>query len=355
MLRTILIAMTIVLGTAARAQPAPTPATSLLVLAKTDRMLAIVDPQSLKVVARVPVGPEPHEVIASDDGKTAWVTNYLNGSDHTITVVDLIAQKVVKTIDLGPLWGPHGLYVAAGKPYFTAERAKMVGRLDPATESVDWVLGTGETGTHMLWVSRDGRKIVTVNVGSGTLSLLEEKPSAAADEYPARLSKQGGITRRDGVETPDWTERTVKVGTYPEGFDVLADAEGNPSTIWVANALEGTVSVVYWVSGAVTRTLETDVPTANRLRFTPDGKLALVSRQKSGDLAVLEVPSGRVLRQIPVGSGAAGVLIAPDGKRAYVSCSPDDAVAVVDLATMKVVARISPGSNPDGLAWAVRR
>ena len=356
MLRLVMVvAMMMGLSLTAGAQDAPTPATSLLVLAKNDRMLAIVDPATLKVVARVPVGPEPHEVIASEDGRTAWVTNYRNGSEHTITVVDLIAQKVVKTIDLGALWGPHGVFVAGGKTYFTAERAKMIGRLDPATETVDWTMGTGQIGTHMLWVSRDGRKIVTANVGSGTLSLLEEKLATAADQPPALLSKQGGITKRNGVETPDWTERVVKVGTNPEGFDVLADAEGNPSAIWVANAVEGTVSVVYWVSGTVTRTLETDVATANRLRFTPDGKLALVSRQKSGDVAVLEVPSGRVLRQIAVGTGAAGVLVAPDGKRAYVSCSPDNWVAVVDLGTMKVVGRVQPGANPDGLAWAVRR
>ncbi len=354
MLKVMLFALTLGLGMVAEAQTAQTPAASLLVLAKDDQMLAIVDPANLQVVAKVPVGPEPHEVIASDDGRTAWVTNYLNGSDHTITVVDLVAQKVVKTIDLGPLWGPHGLYVAGGKPYFTAERAKMLGRLDPATETVDWVMGTGQMGTHMLWVSRDGRKIVAVNVGSGTMSLLEQKQAVAGDEYPKLLSKQGGITKRHGEETPEWTERVVKVGTDPEGFDVLADAEGNPSAIWVANAVEGTVSVVYWVSGTVSRTLEANVPTANRLRFTPDGKLALVSRQKSGDLAVLEVPSGRVLKQVMVGTGAAGVLVAPDGKRAYVSCSPDNAVTVVDLASMTVVGRVMPGKNPDGLAWAVR-
>ena len=342
-------------GMPSGAQTVATPATSLLVLAKNDRTLAIVDPASLKVVARVPVGPEPHEVIASDDGRTAWVTNYLNGSDHTITVVDLVAQKVLKTIDLGPLFGPHGLFVAGGKPYFTAERAKMIGRLDPEAETVDWQLGTGQIGTHMLWVSRDGRKIVTVNVGSGTLSLLEEKLPTPADRFPSMLSKQGGITRRNGIETPDWTERVVKVGTFPEGFDVLVDAEGNPSAIWVANAVEGTVSVVYWVSGTVVKTIETDVVSANRLRFTPDGKLALISRQKSGDVAVLEVPSGRVLRQIAVGTGAAGVLVTPDGKRAFVSCSPDNAVAVIDLGSMKVVGKVQPGANPDGLAWAVRR
>ena len=56
-----------------------TPATALLVLAKHDQTLAIVDPSSLKVIARVPVGKDPHEVIASTDGKVAYVSNYGSG------------------------------------------------------------------------------------------------------------------------------------------------------------------------------------------------------------------------------------------------------------------------------------
>jgi hypothetical protein len=42
----------------------------LLAFSKRDHSLAIVDPNSLKVIARAPVGPDPHEVIASDDCKT---------------------------------------------------------------------------------------------------------------------------------------------------------------------------------------------------------------------------------------------------------------------------------------------
>jgi len=50
------------LALAATAQS--TPSTSLLVLSKQDHTLAIVDPGSLNVLARIPVGDDPHEVIA---------------------------------------------------------------------------------------------------------------------------------------------------------------------------------------------------------------------------------------------------------------------------------------------------
>ena len=344
-------------GQVAVPPPRPTPKVALLVLAKKDMTLAVVDPATLQVVAKVPVGVNPHEVIASEDGRTAWVTNYDNGAAHTITVVDLVAQKVVKVIDLGALYGPHGLAVAGGKTYFTAERAKVIGRLDPANEKVDWELGTGQTGTHMLWVSKDGRKIVVVNVGSGTLSLMEQKTPQPADFFPQKLSKQGGVATEanGGPGMPDWEETVVKVGGFPEGFDVLADEAGDPQTIWVANAVEGAVSIVDWKSRAVAGMIQANVPSANRLRFTPDRRLALISREKSGDLAVLDVAGRRVMREIQVGTGAAGVLVEPDGARAFISCSPDNWVAVVDLKKMQVVGKVLPGTEPDGLAWAVEK
>jgi len=341
----------------AAAQQTPTPATSLLVLAKKDESLAIVDPVTLRVVAKIPVGVNPHEVTASADGRTAWVTNYDNGSAHEIHVVDLVSQKVEQVIDLGPLWGPHGLAVAGGKTYFTAERAKIVGRIDQATETVDWEIGTGQIGDHMLWVSPDGKKIITSNVGSGTMSLMEERPLRPEDYPPKLLSKQGGIATRGpgGPPAPDWEEQVVKTGGgWPEGFDVLTAPDGNPRTIWVANAVEGSISIIDFATRQVTGTIDAALTTANRLRFTPDGRYALVSREKNGNLAVVDVASHKVVNRIPIGTGAAGVWIQPDGTRAYVSCSPDNDVAVIDLKTMKVAGRIQSGTEPDGLAWAKR-
>src|SRR5215831_4962764 len=86
------------------AQATPSPA--LLALSKQGRTLAIVDPASLKVVAKVPVGNDPHEVIASADGKTAYVSNYGFGAFNTLAVIDLVAQKPLTPVDLGALRGP---------------------------------------------------------------------------------------------------------------------------------------------------------------------------------------------------------------------------------------------------------
>lgn len=151
---------------------APSPA--LLVLSKGDLTLSTVDPGTLQVVGRVPSGPDPHEVIASTDGKVAYISNYGGGAYNTITVVDLDHQKALPVIDLGPLRGPHGLTFVGGKLWFTAEGAKLIGSYDPATNKIDWVLGTGQNRTHMIFVADDLKWIVTSNVASASMTFVEK-------------------------------------------------------------------------------------------------------------------------------------------------------------------------------------
>src|SRR5271167_542835 len=99
----------------------PTPARALLALSKSDHVLEIIDPVSLKILAKVPVGTDPHEVVASADGKTAYVTIYGGGSLHELNVIDLIAQKALPSIDTQPFMGPHGITFVDGKVWFTVE------------------------------------------------------------------------------------------------------------------------------------------------------------------------------------------------------------------------------------------
>jgi len=320
------IAAAFLAGAKANAQSHATPKQALLVLSKAGQTLAIVDPVALKVVAKVPVGNDPHEVIASADGKTAYVSNYGGGRYNTLAVVDLVGQKALPAIDLGPLRGPHGLAFVAGEVWFTAEAAKAIGRFDPATGKVDWILGTGQNRTHMIWVSPDEKRIVTSNVSSATISII------------------------DRTARGDWSEAVVPVGRGSEGFDVSPGGE----EIWVANAADGTISIVDAAAKKVVETLAANVPGANRLKFTPGGKRVFVACLSDRGIVVFDAASRKEVKRLDVGGGAAGTIMDPDGTRAFVACSPENYVAVIDLATLEITAKIDVGKDPDGEAWAAR-
>jgi YVTN family beta-propeller protein len=320
-----------VLLLAARCLDAQTaPDSALLILAKEDNTLLVVNPVSLKVTAKLPVGPDPHEVIASTDGTTAYISNY-GDAYNTLTVVDLVAKKVLPVIDLGGLRGPHGLAFVGGRVWFTTEAAKAIGSYDPATKRVDWIMGTGQHGTHMIYVSPDLNRIVTTNVDSANVSVMEKMGGAAGT----------------GPSVGEWNETVVPVGRGSEGFDVSPDGK----EIWVANADDGTVSIIDMASKKVIDTLAANVKGANRLKFTPDGKLAFVSSTSKPDVAVLDSVTRKEVKRIEVGDGGEGILMQPDGSRVYVACSPEGYVAIIDLHSLEVVGRIEAGQGPDGLAW----
>lgn len=367
------VAATIALPSAAQtaASPAPTRLHSLLVLSKKAHTLAIVDPTTLKVLATVPVGNDPHEVTASADGSTAYVSNYGFGAYNTLAVVDLLHQSALPAIDLGALRGPHGLTFVDGKVWFTAEQAKAIARYDPATHHVDWILGTGQNRTHMLFVAPDLSRIITANVNSATISLFEKArmpPLGSGGPPPVPESSALTVAQSSTPEstfhetTPpppgpppgppqeDWSGTVIPVGQGSEGFDISPDNR----EVWVANAGDHTLSIIDVAQKKVVATIPDSIEHANRLKFTPDGKHVLISSLGGTALTIYDAATRKPLKQLDLGRGAAGILIEPTGRRAFISCSPDNYVAVIDLSTLTLVGRIEAGGEPDGLAWATR-
>lgn len=324
-----------------------TPSPALLVLAKQDHTLEIVDPATLKVVAKISAGNDPHEVAASSDGKLAYISNYGSGAFNTISVADLAAQRALPLVDLGALRGPHGLDFAGGELYFTAEVNKVIGRYNPATRKIDWLLGTGQDRTHMIIISGDLARIYTSNVNSGTISIIEKTNGRSGTPPPPDASRRGP-PRGEG-----WEETVIHTGIGTEGFDISPDGR----ELWSAAAEAGTVSIINLATKKLAQTLDAHVTRANRLKFTPDGKYIFVSMLASngGNVAILDVATRREVKRLDLGRGAGGILMQPDGSRAYVSCSPDNYVAVIDLKKLKEVGRINTDRGPDGLAWAVRK
>ena len=311
----------------ARAQTqAPSPA--LLVLDKEDNMLSIIDPATSKTVARIPTGEGPHEIAASDDGKLAFVANYgARTPGNTISVIDLVAQRELRRVELGALRRPHGITFADARVWFTAEQNRLIARYDPGANQVDWILGIGQNGTHMLVFAKDRSRMFTSNIGSDSITLLERSPDSA-----------------------DWSAMQVSVGKGPEGGDISPDGR----EYWAANSGDGSISIIDVAAKKVVQTLDVRTGRSNRLRFTLDGKLVLVSDLANNALVVLDATSRKEIKRLNLGRQPEGILIVPDGSRAYVAVAGENAVAVLDFMSLEVTSRIPTGKGPDGMAWAVR-
>jgi DNA-binding beta-propeller fold protein YncE len=110
-----------------------------------------------------------------------------------------------------------------------------------------------------------------------------------------------------------------------------------------------------------------------RVQFTPDGRRALVSNAKSGDVAIFEVATRKEVARLSLAVtpverqderlfGAAfdgspvpvGILIDPSGRRAFVANTNADVISVLDLEKVALSGRLRAGREPDGLGWAVR-
>ncbi len=311
----------------------------LLALSKADHHLAIVDPVSLKILARVPVGEDPHEVIASPDGKRAYVAIYGGGTFYELNVIDLVAQKALPNIDTRPLFGPHDVTFVDGKVWFTAEGSKAIGRFDPATGKLDWSMGTGQDRTHMIYVTPDTKNIYTTNISSGTVSILSDT-----------LIQPGRNAPPNAKPRHEWIQTIVSAARGCEGFDVLPDG----SQLWTAASEDGSITIVDLKKKEFEARIDAKAMGANRLKFTPDGKLAFVSSLSTGDLYIYDTSTSTLTKKLKVGTGAAGILMDPNGSRAFVACSRDNYIAIVDLKKLEVTGKLEVGGVPDGMAWAVK-
>lgn len=311
-----IIALVAVLG----GMPALGAAAQLLVLNKSDATLSFVDPESGQTSATVPTGEGPHEIELSSDRRLAFVSNYgASVAGNSLSVIDIAARKELERVDLGALRRPHGLAFTNGKVYFTAEDSQSIGRYDPKTQRVDWTFETDQGRTHMVIASRDGAKLFASNMGSNTISAIE--PGA---------KKQA----------------LIKVGAAPEALDFSPDGR----ELWTAHSQDGGISIIDPATNKVIETADAKTKRSNRLKFTPDGRLVLISDLSGGELVVFDARSRTEKARLQLGKSPTGILI-PDNDHAYVAASGDNKIAVIDLKTLSVAKTIQAGNNPDGMAW----
>jgi len=307
-------------------------ATGLLLVAnKGDQTLAIVDPVAGRVLANVPEdGVTGHEVAASPDGRRAFVPIFgdagvgQRGSDgRLLRVIDLAMRQVVGTVDFGKGVRPHCAVIGPknGLLYVTAELDDSVMVIDPASLKIVARIPTGQPESHMLAITRDGRRGYTSNVGPGTVSVLdlEEKKTLAVISVAPKAQRISLSVDDRWVFTADQTK--------PQLIVVDAATNGVRTRVELPGIGYGTAR-------------------------TPDGRWLLVAMSGISKVGVIELATLKLTRTLDVPKSPQEVLVRPDGAVAFVSCDVSHQVAVIDLKDWKVAKLIDTGPGTDGLAWA---
>jgi YVTN family beta-propeller protein len=297
----------------------------LLALNKGEASLAIIDADTMKVAGRVPVGNGPHEVVFSADGKMAFVANYGDQTPgNSLSVIDVPGKKEIRRVDLAPLMRPHGMVVLGGKLYFTSEVNRAVARYDPVANKVDWLMGTGQNGSHMIVMTPDQKRIFTTNVGSNTITAFE------FGNVPPAGSK---VTH-------------VPVGKQPEAIDLSPDGK----EVWVGLNIDNGVDIVDTATLKVVERIKLG-SRPYRVKFTPDGKRVLFTLLATNEIALYDVATRKELKRLKIDGTPMGVAFSPNGKTVFLSVAEPDSIVKVDLEKMTVTGRVEPGTAPDGVAY----
>jgi YVTN family beta-propeller protein len=305
------------------------PTGTLIVLNKSDSTAQFIAQPSGETVATLPTGTGPHEAAVSADGRFVVAANYEDRTVSTLTVFDVAAGKVERTIDLGESRAPHGLAFVRGSGLLavTCEGSAQLVLVDIGAGEVVARIATEARGSHMVAVTPDGTRAFVANIPDGTVSAID-------------------LTERKLL-------KVITTGKGAEGIDCTPDG----AEVWVTNRGEDTVSVI----DAATLDVIVTVPCAGfpiRCKVTPDGERVLVSCATTGEVAVFDRAAREEIARVGVldrgqggGLGPIGVLVTPDGQHAVVANSNHKEVVTVDLETLEVIQRLETGNVPDGLGF----
>ncbi|MCL4217212.1 MAG: DUF1080 domain-containing protein [Candidatus Hydrogenedentes bacterium] len=294
----------------------------LIVVNKHEDTLVYVDPDTLEIVAKVPTGPDPHELVITPDQRFAYLSNYATPGD-TVSVIDLVNKKHIQQIPTGEYTRIHSAALTSdGKfAYFTAGQTGYVVEVDTSTNEVTRGIPTHGEISHMVVVSPDDQRLYTANIETRNVSVIDRATGEIITQVPGDSGCEG-ITF-----TPD--------GKY----------------LWAANQGAGNITVIDLSDHSVSETIACPgVPL--RIKFTEDGTRVLItSWEEKGELVVMDVATRTEIKRIPVGNQPIGVEISPDGKRAFVTNMTSDEVHVISMETLEVVDRFVTGKGCDAMAW----
>ena len=318
----------------------------IIVASKSGDDVYFIDRRDGDVLLVLPAGREPHEVEVSDDGRFAVVCNYGDREviGNTLSVYDVAAGTLVRTIDLGEHTRPHGMQWRPGtrEMLVTAEGSRHLLLVDIGTGEIVKAMYTNQAVSHMVAATPDFSRAFVPSIRSGNVTVFD----LGSGEMIAQVYSGAGA----------------------EGIDISPDGR----EVWVTNRAENTIAVI----DAETLEVVAKIPCEDfpiRAKFTPDGRYYLVSNARSGTIAVIDAVERSLVADIkltpPVPEGVDETryfaefedtsipigLVIPDNNTAYVANTRSDAVSIIDLETMSIKGHFAAGREPDGINFSPLR
>jgi DNA-binding beta-propeller fold protein YncE len=180
---------------------------------------------------------------------------------------------------------------------------------------------TKQEGGWMLAPTPDDRKIYVANLEGGSISIIDRMAGA--------------------VRTLPFRNGAIGIDCSPDGREV-----------WVSSMNENVIAVVDNATGQISATFDSQGKAPVRVKFTPDGKRALIVHGESKELSVFDAAKRRLLIAIKLAESPKVITLSHDGRRAFLTNPSAHKITVVDLTANKVLDTFPVGKTPDGIAWS---
>jgi YVTN family beta-propeller protein len=317
---------------------------TLVVANKSEATVSLVDTDTGEIRATLPTGNAPHEVAVSPDGKLALVGNYGTRAEpgSSLTLVDVVSSKVVKTIELSDYSRPHGIVWRDDRhAVITVEANQALITVDTDTGAVVQEVATEAEVSHMVAVAPGQSRAFVANIGSGSVTVVDL-------EAGKRLA-------------------TIATGDGAEGIAVTPDGR----QVWVTNRAADTVTVLDAETLESLAELEAgSFPI--RTEVTADGLWVLVTNARGNDLSVFSTRELEEVRRVSfetvstdaegrlfsdrfgTSSVPIGIEVVSDEQVAYVAHANADNISIIDLEAWRVVGSLAAGREPDGMGYSPR-
>jgi YVTN family beta-propeller protein len=285
----------------------------------------VIDPQTNKVLHRVEVGPQPHGMVATADGRQMFLTLENNdGDEGELLWFDPATDRVTRRMKVGPR--PNQLACTPdGKIAYV-----------PCDDASWWVIDTVKAEVirkipsggrpHNTLCSPDGKRMYLGPKGSYHVLIADTATHTLVGEIPLSDAPRPIALSRDGKRLYANVDTLI-------GFEV-ADVQAR--------------KVVRRVEAVVPEELLRKPSRSHGIALTPDEKELWTCDVFHDRTYIFDLRSDppRQSATLTMKGGGYWMCFSPDGKYCYISERIGNSVAVIDTAGRETVARIVVGKAP---------